>query len=213
MEKLEALKKLISIKSFENSDDIVCFLKNYFEDKVIEIKTLKNEDGKKSILIGINTKLKNIQPIVLSGHIDTVMADIQKYQTNPYELTIKDGKAYGLGVIDMKCFTASIIDKLNELKEMPVPIIVALTTDEETTFSCIRDVIKYFQYQNIKPLFTIVGEPTKCQIMSKSYGCCEYQIEVFGKSAHSSLVDKGINAINVLAKIITFIENEQKNYN
>lgn len=207
MKNLEILKKLVSIKSFDSCNEIVDFLKDYLKGKVKEIKIIDNKFGKKSVLIGINTMLKNIQPIVLSGHIDTVVNDEKMLN-----LSIKDGKAYGLGVIDMKCFMASIIDKLDELKKIKCPIVVALSTDEETTFTSIKDIICEFKKLNIKPKFTIVGEPTKFQIMTTANGCYEYELEIFGKSCHSSLAYYGINAINVAAKLITFIESEQKAY-
>lgn len=212
MYNIKSLKKLVSIKSYESGDEIVNFLKEYFTKKVKEIKVIENEFKKKSILIGINTELRSIEPILLSGHIDTVFADIKKYNTNPYELTIKDGKAYGLGVIDMKCFTATIMDKFEQLKNIPWPIIVALTTDEETTFTCVKDIVKELIDLNIRPKFTIVGEPTNFEIKTTSNGCFEYQIEVFGKSCHSSLISEGINAINIIAKLITFIEKEQEKF-
>ena len=51
--------------------------------------TIGKQDNKKNMIIGINTKLKDIEPIVLSGHIDTVGADEEKYDTNPYDLVIR----------------------------------------------------------------------------------------------------------------------------
>lgn len=60
-------------------------------------------------------------PIVLSGHIDTVSADYEKYKTNPLMLAEMDGKAYGLGSIDMKSFSAIILDNINFLKKISFP--------------------------------------------------------------------------------------------
>lgn len=151
-------------------------------------------------------------PIVLSGHIDTVSPDVDKYNTNPLELVEIEGRCYGLGIIDMKSFTAIIMDNLEELKNIKYPIILCLTTDEETNLLCIKNVLTELKILNIKPAFTIVGEPTNSQFNTTAKGCFEYEIEVFGKSCHSSMVDNGINAINILAKLITFIEEKQKDY-
>lgn len=89
---------------------------------------------------------------------------------------------------------------------------IVLTTDEETDLICIENVINKFKELNIKPKFTLVGEPTKCEINNQANGCYEFQVEVFGKACHSSIVEQGINSINIMAKIITFIEDEQKNF-
>lgn len=78
---------------------------------------------------------------------------------------------------------------------------------------CIENVIKKFKELNIKPKFTLVGEPTKCEINNQANGCYEFEVEVFGKACHSSILEQGINAINIMAKLISFIENEQKYFN
>ena len=119
---LENLKELIEINSYENKEKIIEYLKNKFSLICEEIIIVKNkENNNKSILVGINTKLKDIEPIVLSGHIDTVAPDFTKYNTNPLELIIIDNKAYGLGSIDMKSFTAVILDNINKLKSLWCP--------------------------------------------------------------------------------------------
>jgi acetylornithine deacetylase len=211
---MENLKSLIQINSYENKDEIIEYLKDYFSDKVSDIKIIKNnENNNKNIIIGINTQLNNICPILLSGHIDTVTPDFVKYNTNPLELVEVEDKCYGLGTIDMKSFTAVIMDKLEDLKNIQYPIIVCLTIDEETDFCGIKNVIKQLGELNIKPTFTIVGEPTNSQFNTTSKGCFEYEVEVYGKSCHSSMVDKGINAINILSRIMIFIEEEQRKYN
>lgn len=208
---LKYLKELVAINSYNNDDKIIEYLKKKFEPYSKEIKIIKNEENNnKSILVGINTELKDIEPIVLSGHIDTVAPDYQKYDTNPLELTQLGNKAFGLGSIDMKSFVAIILDNVNELKSFGSPIVVALTTDEETELICIENVIKTFKQLNIKPKFTIVGEPTKSEINNTSNGCYEFEVETMGKSCHSSVLSFGINAISIMAKIISFIEIEQK---
>ena len=53
---------------------------------------------------------------------------------------------------------------------------------------------------------TIVGEPTKFSICTKSKGCWEYQIDITGKSCHSSNPSNGVNACYILAKLINKIE-------
>ena len=60
---MENLKNLIKINSYENKDKIIDYLKNYFDGKVEEIRVIKNkENNDKSIIIGINTKLKDLCP-------------------------------------------------------------------------------------------------------------------------------------------------------
>ena len=210
MEENKILRDLISIRS-DNKDGekILNYLQETLSGKVEEIRCVK---GERNILIGINTKLNDIEPVVLSGHIDTVNADEENYITNPYELVIKDDKAYGLGIIDMKCFTSSVIEMIDEIKKLQYPIVLALTTDEETELKGIVNVVKTFENLNVKPKFSIIGEPTNMKINNISNGCFEYKVEVYGKSCHSSTPKKGINAICILARIITYIEELSAKY-
>ena len=89
---------------------------------------------------------------------------------------------------------------------------MVLTTDEETDLVCITNVISKFKELNIKPKFTIVGEPTNMQINNEANSCYEFEVEAEGRACHSSLINNGINAINIVAKLITFIENQQKTF-
>ncbi len=210
---LKNLKELISINSSLNGDKIINYLKETFMPISEEILIIQNKENEnKSIIIGLNTKLRDVEPIVLSGHIDTVVPDLNKYKTNPFELTTIGNKAYGLGSIDMKSFTAVILDKIKDLKQINTPIIISLTTDEETELKCIENVIEKFKELNIKPKFTIVGEPTRSEINNIAKGCYEFEIKVFGKACHSSILNEGINSICVMAKIISFIEEKQNDF-
>ncbi len=176
--------------------------------------TLQNQNGNSEVLmVGINTKLKDVSPIILSGHIDTVSANMKEYTTNPFELTKKDNKMYGLGSIDMKSFFSVILDNIDNIKQIKAPIVLVATTDEETKLSSIEVAINKMKQLNIKPKFTILGEPTKSNFCIKSNACYEYCVNFFGKACHSSILKNGINAICACAKLITFIEKTQEQFN
>lgn len=210
---MENLQKLVAISSNQNGDEIINYIKNTLEGNVKELKILENKQTKnKSIIIGINTYLIESRPIILSGHLDTVSPDLGQYKTNPYLLTKKGDNFYGLGSIDMKSFTAIILDRLEELKALPFPVIACLTTDEETDVFCITDIINKLQELKIKPRFTIVGEPTSRKVVNVSNSCSDIELTFYGKACHSSMPQNGVNAICAMAKFISFIEKNQKLY-
>lgn len=210
MNEIEFLKDLVSIKSFNTKENkqIIEYLKNKLSPFASEIITLTNKtDGRQSLLVGINTKLKNVSDaIVLSGHIDTVVADEKLYTTNPFAPTIANGKMFGLGTIDMKSFFACILSNLEVLKSKNRPIVLAITGDEETTLEGITLVAKQMQQSNISPAISIIGEPTDMDICLSSKSCYEYQVEILGKGCHSSAPQNGINANYIAARIMLFIE-------
>ena len=207
MVNLSILDNLIKIRSDRDSSEILEYIKKEIEGKVEEIIEVKNkEDSKRNLIVGINTKLRNVECLVLSGHIDTVGADVEKYNTNPYSLVVDGDRAYGLGIIDMKCFTATVIDLIDEIKLKQIPVILALTGDEETTLYGVNNIICKFKELNIRPKFTIIGEPTSFEIKNVSNGCFEYKVEAFGKSCHSSTPKEGVNAICIIARLVSYIE-------
>lgn len=207
---MENLKKLVAIKSDENCNEIIDYLKKELNDKVEKIMTFG--ETTKVLIVGINTKLKDITPVVLAGHIDTVSANTALYKTDPFLLTEIDGKCYGLGSIDMKSFTAVVLDKIKDLKELNIPIVFALTTDEETKLKSVDILVDAFKKLNIKPKFTVLGEPTKSEFNLCSNACYEYRVKFFGVACHSSRINEGVNAICAMAKLISYIETIQKKY-
>ena len=109
MEKLKILKELVNIRSFDTNQnkEIIDYLELQFKPFSQEIIKVKNKcDGRESLLVGINTKLKNISDaVVLSGHIDTVVANEKAYKNKEKSLHIQNfaikkphkGGNYGLG--------------------------------------------------------------------------------------------------------------------
>lgn len=210
MDNMKYLKELVSIKSYDTKEnkEIVAYLEKEFSKCATEILKVKNTiNNKENLLVGLNCNLKNLSnAIVLSWHIDTVVADEKSYLTNPYQAVEKDGKIYGLGSIDMKSFFAVILNKAEELKKLNKPVVVAITSDEETDFEGVFQLTTKMKELGIVPKLSIIGEPTSSNICSESNSCFEYEIDITGKSCHSSNPNNGVNANYILAKLLNIVE-------
>lgn len=210
MDNMKYLKELVSIKSYDTKEnkEIVAYLEKEFSKCATEILKVKNIiNNKENLLVGLNCNLKNLSnAIVLSGHIDTVVADEKSYLTNPYQAVEKDGKIYGLGSIDMKSFFAVILNKAEELKKLNKPVVIAITSDEETDFEGVFQITTKMKELGIVPKLSIIGEPTSSNICSESNSCFEYEINITGKSCHSSNPNNGVNANYILAKLLNIVE-------
>ena len=208
MENLKYLKSLIETRSDENCSQICNLLIETFSLFANEIITCG--ENNQNLIIGLNTTIKNSSPIILSGHIDTVKADETMYLTNPYNLVIQGDNAFGLGVIDMKCFFSSILDNIEAIKSLTTPIVICITSDEETKFEGIVSICNKLKELDVKPKYAIIGEPTNKLVMKSAKGCFEFKLEITGKSCHSSNPSAGINSICIAAKFIGFIEELSK---
>ena len=206
MEKYKILKDLVKINTIKDkgNNEIIDYLESYLSDM-----GFKTEYKNKALIMTIGENPK----VGFLGHTDTVDFVKDKWIVNPFELTIEEGKIYGLGVCDMKGGIAAMLDAVSELKEENKDLNLKLyfTYAEETTFDGMKDVLK--QEKNF-PKFMIFGEPTNNEVLVGSKGILEFEIKFIGKSAHSSTPDKGIsanmNAVNLINNVNKFYEEEIK---
>ena len=139
--------------------------------------------------------------LVLSGHTDTVPYDRKGWDTDPFQLTVKDGKYYGLGTADMKCFFPIIFETLERLSELTFnkPITVLATADEESSMSGAR-AIKNKNRQLGR--YCIIGEPTGLIPRYMHKGVIIETIYLKGSSGHSSDPSLGNNALEGMNKVM-----------
>lgn len=206
MEKYKILKDLVKINTVNDkgNKEIIEYLEKYLLG--LGFKT-EYKDKALIMSIGDNPKFGFL------GHTDTVNYAEDKWEVNPFELTKKDGKLYGLGVCDMKGGISAMLDAAAELKDESKDLNLKLyfTYAEETTFDGMKDVLKF---EKEFPETMIFGEPTNNEILVGSKGILEFEVKFIGKSAHSSNPDKGIsanmNAVNLIMNINKFYEEEIK---
>lgn len=135
--------------------------------------------------------------LLLAGHTDTVPFDEGRWTFDPFKLTEKDGKFYGLGTADMKGFFAFVVDVVSklELTQLRKPLRILATADEETTMLGART---FAQHAHIRPDCAIIGEPTSLKPIRAHKGHIGEAIQIIGKSGHSSDPANGINAIELM---------------
>lgn len=147
----------------------------------------------------------NAKPVLLLGHRDTVFA---KGEAAKRPFTIRDDKAYGPGVADMKAgvvINVFVAAALKKFDAAPRPIKVLITADEEIASRSSRPVIERegraaHAVYNSEP-----GRPSG-NIVTGRKGGVFMRFEVFGKAAHSgNNFAAGISAIGELAHKIVQI--------
>ena len=145
--------------------------------------------------------------IVLSGHTDTVPVDGQEWASDPFRATHRDGRIHGRGSADMKGFIAIALAWAPRFLAAAarLPVHLALTFDEETTFIGVRGLVADLAERGIRPAGCIIGEPTDMQAIVAHKGKRDFCCRVRGREAHSSLAPAAVNAIEVAAQIVGFI--------
>ncbi|WP_040975399.1 acetylornithine deacetylase [Necropsobacter massiliensis] len=135
--------------------------------------------------------------LLLAGHTDTVPFDQGRWNYDPFKLTEKNSRFYGLGSADMKGFFAFVLDAIRniELNKLTKPLRILATADEETTLIGARTFSKH---SKIRPDCAIIGEPTSLKPVRAHKGHIGQALRITGKTGHSSDPDKGINAIELM---------------
>jgi acetylornithine deacetylase len=144
--------------------------------------------------------------LVLAGHTDTVPFDENRWQVEPFGLTEKDNRFYGLGSCDMKSFFAVIIEALKTLDRtrFQQPLIILATADEETSMSGAKAIASHASQLGINNArFAVVGEPTDMKPIRMHKGMMMEAIQLTGQAGHSSNPALGNNALEAMHKVIS----------
>ena len=145
--------------------------------------------------------------LVLAGHTDTVPFDETKWTSDPFSITEKDDKLYGLGSCDMKGFFPLALEAVNTFldQDLTKPITIVATSDEESSMAGAR-----YLAESDKPKadYAIIGEPTGLMPVYAHKGIAFMSIKLQGHSGHSSNPDLGCNALDsmhdVMGELIRF---------
>ncbi len=186
--------------------DLITYVQERLNEYGIESRLVPNEEGNKANL------LATIGPmveggIVLSGHTDVVPVDGQDWHTDPFSLVERDGKLFGRGTCDMKCFLAAAMAALPDIvaADLPVPVHFAFSYDEEVGCAGVPSLIRLLRKELPTPRAVIVGEPTDMKVVTAHKGVTAVSATITGKEAHSSQTQMGYSAVMAAGKLIEFI--------
>lgn len=137
--------------------------------------------------------------LLFEAHMDTVGVD---GMPTPFEPALRDDRVYGRGACDTKGSLAAMMAAIEQIvaDRAPLGCTVELlaAVDEETSG---KGAIAFVE-RNPPAAAAIVGEPTGCQVINRHNGCVRGEIEVIGRSAHTSVAEEGVNAIDGMADVI-----------
>lgn len=139
--------------------------------------------------------------LVLSGHTDTVPFDADQWSQDPFCLTERDGRLYGLGTADMKSFFALALAAIEQIdrKRLRRPLIVLATADEESTMDGVRLLAKTGLPAGQS---AVIGEPTGLKPIRMHKGVLMEMVEVLGHSGHASNPTLGANALEGMVAVL-----------
>lgn len=204
----EMIEKLIAFDTVSRNSNLplIDFVADYLNEHGVVATKVYNEDkSKANLYASVGPEVEG--GVVLSGHTDVVPVDGQPWVTDPFTVVEKDGKLYGRGTSDMKSFSAIALSQVPKMlaSGMKAPIHFALSYDEEIGCLGAPSMIERISEHVPAPRAVIVGEPSMMNIVSAHKGIISLNTKVTGREAHSSLVEDGVSAVMVAAKLMSFI--------
>lgn len=206
---INLLKKLVKINSiYPNEKKLASFLYEFFIKKGFFVEKQFVEKDRFNLLV---KKGKAKQSILLYAHLDTVDSTNKNWQTNPFQLIIKDDKGYGLGAFDMKGGMATNILSFLETDLKNWNLKLAFCVDEENISKGAYQLIKSSFINDVKVIIStepafyygnqgiVVGRP----------GRSVFQLQFYYPSIHYGLYHHK----NDLSLILSLFTQKLKNFN
>ena len=139
--------------------------------------------------------------LVLAGHTDTVPYDEGRWRHDPFELTHRDGRLYGLGTADMKAFLALAIEAASGFSpdSFREPLMLVATADEESSMAGARALVNRKRPQ---ARYAVIGEPTGLRPVRMHKGIMMESLQLRGRSGHSSDPGLGNSALEGMHRVL-----------
>jgi acetylornithine deacetylase len=206
------LRRLVAFDTTSRNSnlELIEYVQRYLKGHGVTSKLVPSSDGTKANLfatVGPNVK----DGVVLSGHTDVVPVDGQPWVTDPWTLTLKDGKYHGRGTCDMKAFYAIALAMLPQFlkAKLKKPIHLALSYDEEVGCVGAHDLAARMAGELPRPRAIIIGEPTMMTVVHAHKGAQIYITKFTGFEAHSSMTHLGVSAIHFAGEFVHYLNQVQ----
>ncbi|WP_299581451.1 acetylornithine deacetylase [uncultured Microbulbifer sp.] len=182
----------------------------------VELMPLPGSPHKANLIATLGAREGAEGGLILSGHTDTVPYDEGLWHSDPFKLTERDNRLYGLGSSDMKGFFPLAIEAARSFCHQPLrqPLTILATADEETSMTGARELVKAGRP---KGRYAVIGEPTGLRPVCMHKGVMMESVRITGQSGHSSDPSLGASALEamhgVIAELLSLRGEWQEKYN
>ena len=152
--------------------------------------------------------------ILFDSHIDTVgIGDPGQWEWDPFEGKVEDGMLYARGALDEKNSTPGMVYGMAIARDLG--LLDGYTAYYLGNIEEWCDGIgcqAFLEWENVKPDFVVIGEPTKMNVYRGHKGRVELEVVCKGKSAHAASNYMGDNAIYKMLPVIAGISEMEKDF-
>lgn len=138
----------------------------------------------------------NGKSLILNGHVDVVPAgELDNWTVDPWRATVKDGKVFGRGALDMKGGLCCAIFAAKAIRDAGIELdgklmIQAVIGEEDGGVGALATCLRGYSADS-----AIIMEPTELMIAPAQAGALNFRITVPGHAAHGAMRLEGVSAI------------------
>lgn len=212
---IQILSDLVAVPSVSSQDNVpvIDLISSWFTDykKTLQDWVQKDDVPGKNLIVHLPGEDAS-KSLVFVCHMDTVPSS-SKWDTDPFTLTEKDGKLFGLGSCDTKGGTASLIKAVLTLSDKPkFDTFLVFSGDEEVSAAGVKRLKEDMDFKN--PSFVFL-EPTERKVLIAQRGLAGMEIETHGEAQHGSFGtpenNRKHNAIYKMSKLLdVLVEDAEK---
>jgi glutamate carboxypeptidase len=208
---MSCLRQAVEIESPSQNpeaiDRIADFFAQAFREQGADVQLLHHKTAGSALVADCWAGASSAKSILLLGHLDTVW-EMGTLTDMPFQ--IRDGRAYGPGIYDMKSGIVCGIWALKALATLGLsprgPIRAFMNADEELSSIAFREQL-LAEARRARAVLVLEPAATHGALKTARKGVGEFQITVRGRSAHAGInPSAGVNAISELARQILRIE-------
>jgi acetylornithine deacetylase len=202
------LREMILIRSENPFDDppqagyrekeMADYLAGHLSALGLKVESREVRPGRPNVFGFLNGR-QGRAALMLAGHMDT--ARTTGYP-EAYTVKVEAGRMHGRGACDMKAALAAYLGVVKALRETGTRLnghlIVCGIVDEEYQMLGSKAIGQGGRMADQG----IIGEPTRLKVCPANKGRVSTKIITRGRAAHSSVPEKGINAIEKMSRVI-----------
>lgn len=162
---------------------------------------------RRNLIVRLTPSARPRRRVILAPHLDTVGG--REIPGKLFEPRVASGKLHGRGACDTKGSAAVMFGCLVDLarngaRPRETEIIFAGLVDEENAQEGSRALAASAMAADL----AIVGEPTRCKVVTAHKGDLWLKLITRGRAAHGARPELGVNAIHEMARVVALLENQ-----
>ena len=207
------LKQLIRARSTVDTGELAAaeVIATHFHQHGVDCQIDRWQENRANVVAHVRSAGRR-PALLFVCHLDVVSPGEEAWTHGPFEAHQANGKIYGRGAVDMKGGTAAAIAAICAIVDSGVAlqgdIILAATAGEETDSAGVK---RFMQSTDglPKPAGVIIPEPTDFAVVTAHRGLFWLDITTKGKAVHSSMPERGVNAIMSMSHVLDALEHHK----